>query len=98
MSKRFYGSINFDALLEAIKSGKVRTFKADNGTRYINYNMWLNDHQDKFGNDGSIQLVNKKEFQDEKNVYISNFKEAEAKEITEKDAAALEVETDDFPF
>lgn len=66
MSQLLYGSLNYDALLKAVKSGKVKTFKTDSGVRLVNINVWVNDEPDKYDNDASIQVQFKDEFKEEK--------------------------------
>lgn len=61
MAQLLYGSINYDALLEVLKSGKAKTFKTEKGIRLINVNIWVNDKQDDYGNDASIQVQLKEE-------------------------------------
>ena len=99
MSKLLTGSINYDVLKEALKTGMINAQKAENGTRYININVWVNDQPDQYGNDGSIQLQFKKEYQHEKKIYIGNLKtytpkiqEATANDFSNED------EDDDLPF
>lgn len=95
-SNRYYGSINFDSLLIAIKSGQVATYKSDKGTRYVNVNIWINAEPNQYGHHGSIQLSNKEEYRNEKSIYIGNLKKAEPKisEATPQDFLDL----DDVPF
>ena len=98
--KHFYGQINFDELINAIKTGKIETKvieRKDKSTfRIININVWVNDER-KYDNDASISLQFKKEFQEEKKIYIGNLRymeqksrEANTEDFTEKD--------DDLPF
>lgn len=77
MAKSMYGSICWEDLQAAANSGKIKTMTAKNGKRYINIKVWINDTPDKFGNDASIQTVNKPEHQSEKNVYIGNLRHSE---------------------
>lgn len=96
-NKRFYGSINFDALLSAIKNEKVKTYKNEKA-RFVNINVWINTEPDQYDNDGAIQLQLKEDFKDEKSVYIGNLREAKPK-ITEATPKDFEQEAeDDLPF
>lgn len=98
MAQSFYGSIDYDKLLEALKSGKVKTFKSDNGKRYVNINFWVGDEADQYGNHASVSLPLKDEFKQEKikAVYIGNLKKSEPK-ITEATPQDFQ-DDDDLPF
>lgn len=98
MAQLLYGSINYDALLEVLKSGKAKTFKTEKGIRLINVNIWVNDKQDDYGNDASIQVQLKEEHTEkgEKNPYIGNLKKHTPK-TTEATAQDFQ-EDDDLPF
>lgn len=39
MAQSFFGSIDYDKLVEALKTGQVKTFKTDNGKRLVNVNV-----------------------------------------------------------
>lgn len=98
MSQLFYGSINYDALLNAIKAGKVKTFKSASGVRLVNINVWVNDQPDKFDNDASIQVQLKDEFRSEKGDYIGNLRKHVKNEPQTVDAEIVTGEDDDLPF
>jgi len=95
MSKKYYGSICFTDLHEALKQGHSAGNKGKNGKIYVDVNLWINDEKDQYGNDASIQLNAKKDSTDKK-LYIANLKESERKEETLQ-AADLEP-IDDLPF
>lgn len=95
MAKQYYGSIDFDRLIESIKSGKVKTHKTDKGKRYVNISIWINDEVDEFKQIGSLTLNNKAEYKDEPTVYLANLRESKPKEIT---PGTISDETDDLPF
>lgn len=100
MAQLLYGSINYDALLEALKTGKIKTFRTEKGVRLVNINVWVNDEPDKYDNDASIQLQLKDDYSntDEKNPYIGNLKKHKQK-IYEATAQDFQDETDDdLPF
>ena len=99
MTQSFYGSINYDKLIEALKSGQIKTYKTENGTRLINVNVWINDETDQYGNSGSISLPLKDEFQEEKKkvIYIGNLKK-NTPSITEATPQDFEETEDDLPF
>lgn len=97
MSQLLYGSLNYDALLKAVKSGKVKTFKTESGVRLINVNVWVNDEPDKYDNDASIQVQYKDEFKEEKADYVGNLKKYVKKEPKEASANDFS-DDDDLPF
>lgn len=100
MAQSFYGSINFDKLMEAIKSGKVKTFKSnETGIRYINIGVWINDNPNEYGNIGSLSLPLKEEHQSEGNkvVYVADLKRNTPK-TQEATAEDFNDEEDDLPF
>ena len=98
MSQLLYGSLNYDALLKAVKSGKVKTFKTESGVRLVNINVWVNDEPDKYDNDASIQVQFKDEFKEEKADYVGNLKKYVKKEPKEASANDFPDEDDDLPF
>jgi len=77
MSKMLSGSIN---LTKIDKTKIVSTNKEgnpfDNGAKYLNVVIWLNDEADQYGNNASIQISQTKEEREagEKAVYIGNLK------------------------
>lgn len=98
MAQSFYGRINYDKLLENLKSGKLKTFKHENGTRYINVNVYINDEPDKYENDGSISSPLKEEYHQDniKSVFIGNLRKSTPK-IQEANADDFQ-DDDDLPF
>ena len=78
MAQSFFGSIDYDKLVEALKIGQVKTFKTENGKRLVNVNVWINDTEDQYGNIASISLPLKDEFKEEKKkvVYVGNMKKS----------------------
>ena len=80
MAKLLYGSINFDDLLNQLKTGNIETqivTRKDGTTfRSVNINVWVNDTEDQYGNTASVQLQLKKEIREkgEKAPYIGNLK------------------------
>ncbi|SDE00967.1 hypothetical protein [Riemerella columbipharyngis] len=95
-SKNLYGQINFDELINAVRSGKVKTsiVTKKDGTKFraINVNVWINEVP-KFGQDASITTQNKKEYKEEKNYYIGNLKFIESKV---KEASPDDFEEDNY--
>lgn len=104
MAKLLYGSINYDALLDQLRTGNIETqivTRKDGTTfRSVNINVWVNDEEDQYGNVASIQLQLKKEVRDkgEKSPYIGNMKlhTPTVQEGTAEDFAKSE--DDDLPF
>ena len=104
MSKLLFGSINFDELLNQIKTGKMNTqvITRENGEtfRSVGISVWVNDEEDKYGNTASVQLQLKKEVRDqgEKAPYIGNLKlhTPKVKEGSAEDFS--NDEDDDLPF
>lgn len=97
MAQSYYGSINYDKLLESLKKGEVKTYKSENGTRYVNINVYIADQPDQYQNDGSVSVPLKDEFKQEnaKVVFIGNLKKSAPKETTPED---FKEEDDDLPF
>ena len=64
MAKLLYGSINFDDLLNQLKTGNIETqiVTRKNGEtfRSVSLNIWVNDQEDQYGNIASVQLQLKK--------------------------------------
>lgn len=75
MAQKYWGSINLDAIKEAIQGG-VTPFEGKKG-KYIPVNVWVNDEEDKFGNKASISIYNKDTKQ---STYLANLKEAEVQQ------------------
>ena len=100
MAQSFFGSIDYDKLVEALKTGQVKTFKTDNGKRLVNVNVQINDTEDQYGNIASISLSLKDEFKEEKKnvVYIGNMKKS-TPSITEAAAEDFnDAGNEDLPF
>lgn len=98
----YYGSINYDELLKAVKSGNAKTsiVTRQNGEtfRAVDVNVWINEAPDQYKNDGSISVQLKKEAYDrgEKGPYIGNLKKS-TPTVIEADPNAFNDE-DDLPF
>lgn len=97
--RSFYGQINYDALLEGIKSGKIvaKIVERKDGTKFraVDINVWVNE-QRKYNADASISLQNKEEFREEKKQYIGNLRYMESK-VQEAFVDDFQDE-DDLPF
>ena len=57
MSKKYWGSMNLNAIKEAIEGG-VTPFEGKKG-KYLDIQVWVNDEPDQFGNHLSISVYNK---------------------------------------
>lgn len=90
--KKYWGSINLDAIKEAIQGG-VQPFEGKKG-KYLEVNVWVNDEPDQFGNSCSIQVYNKDTKQA---TYLGNLKLSEYNAIPAGAAPAKSNEPD-LPF
>jgi hypothetical protein len=78
MSTLYNGSI----CLSDIPKEKITTSEK-NGKKYLNFNLWVNDEKDQYGNIGSINVSQTKAERDtpgNKKVYFGNIKPVERKE------------------
>lgn len=95
MSQSFYGSICLTDLIEQAKKKHSAFTKADNGKIYANVTVWLNDELDKFGNIMSAQLNPAKDRKEaDGRPYIGNFKQSQAKPISDRDISNMDVDID----
>ena len=71
----------------------------ENGAKYLNVVVWLNDEADKYGNNASIQISQSKEEREAgvKATYIGNLKEPQSRNNEPKSARTAYV-ADDLPF
>ena len=67
--KKYWGSINLDAIKEAIQGG-VKPFEGKKG-KYLEVSVWVNEEPDQFGNSLSIQVYNK---ETKSATYLGNLK------------------------
>ena len=67
--KKYWGSINLDAIKEAIQGG-IKPFEGKKG-KYLDIQVWVNEEADQFGNSLSIQCYNKDTKQA---TYLANLK------------------------
>lgn len=95
MSKRFLGSIDVDAVAQAVKDKHSALVVTDKGRRFLNIVIWENESPDQYGNTHSVQLQAAKDSQEAK-VYIGR-----AKPPQQAPAAAPAVQADprdELPF
>lgn len=94
----YFGQINYDELLETLKSGKANTqiVERKDGTKFraVDVNIWLNAQKDQFGQDGSIQIGMKEEHRSEKH-YLGNLRKFTPKPPEEAKAETFAQEEDD---
>lgn len=97
MAQSYYGSINYDKLLESLKKGIIKTHKSENGTRYVYINIYIADQPDQYKNDGSVSAPLKDEFKQDntKVVFVGNLRKSTPQETTPED---FKEEDDDIPF
>ena len=100
MSKLLTGSIDLSKIdktkiVSTDKNGKP----FENGAKYLNVVVWLNDEADKYGNNASIQISQSKEERDAgvKATYIGNLKEPQSRTNESTSARTASVE-DTLPF
>lgn len=80
MSDFLTGSLDLTKMFEQMNAGHSAFEKSEkNGHIYVNIKMWLNDEQDQFGNDASVQLNSHKnasqaEQEANKKLYIGNMR------------------------
>jgi hypothetical protein len=102
MSKLINASICFTELMDHAKKAHSAFSRSEkNQKAYVNVQIWINDEQDKYGNDASLMLNSTKEKREsEGKVYIGNgkwstFGQSEPKKPDPFDAP---VKNDDLPF
>jgi hypothetical protein len=100
MSKMLTGSID----LNKINKTKIVTTDKngnpfENGAKYLNVVVWINDEADNYGNNASIQISQSKEERDAgaKAIYIGNLKEPQSRN-NEQTSTNRESVADDLPF
>ena len=96
MSTLYNGSI----CLSDIPKDKI-TKSEKNGKSYLNFNLWVNDEKDQYGNIGSINVSQSKEERLSKvpKVYFGNIKPVEFNQQAPTQQAAASVDpSDDLPF
>lgn len=89
MNQLFIGSICVSDI------PKDKLTQAKNGKLYLNFDIWINNDVDQFGNIGSVSVRQTKEQRDakEKKIYLGNFKTSEM-----KSAEPTKTAVDDLPF
>lgn len=98
MKESYFGSIDYDRLIEALKQGKIKTYISENGKRYIPINVNVREMGDKYNNIASVSCPLKEEFKKDKEtrVFIANLKKSEP---TVREGSASDfMNDDDFPF
>ena len=100
MAKLLTGSINLSKIdktkiVDRDKNGNP----FENGSKFLNIVVWLNDEPDNYGNTASIQISQLKEERDAgaKAIYIGNLKEPQSRNNEPTSAKTASV-GDDLPF
>lgn len=74
----------------------------ENGAKYLNVVVWINDEADKYGNNASIQISQSKEEREAggKAIYIGNLKFSQSRnnEPTSAKRESVAQVSDDLPF
>ena len=100
MSKLLTGSIDLNKIDKTkIVSTDKNGNQFENGAKYLNVVVWLNDEADKYGNNASIQISQSKEEREAgvKAIYIGNLKEPQSR-TNEPTSARTASVADDLPF
>lgn len=100
MSKLLTGSIDLNKIDKTkIVSTDKNGNPFENGAKYLNVVVWINDEADKYGNSASIQISQSKEERESgvKATYIGNLKEPQSRS-NEPTSAKRESVADDLPF
>ena len=92
MAQKFWGSINLNAIKEAIEGG-VTPFEGKKG-KYLDVNVWVNDEDDQFGNRCSISVYNK---ETKSATYLGNLKLSDFQDAPQASAPA-QSNGPDLPF
>jgi hypothetical protein len=100
MAKLLTGSINLSKIdktkiVDRDKNGNP----FENGSKFLNIVVWINDEPDNYGNTASIQIGQSKEEREAgvKSIYIGNLKEPQSRN-NEPTSAKNAQATDDLPF
>jgi len=100
MAKLLTGSINLSKIdktkiVDRDKNGNP----FENGSKFLNIVVWINDEPDNYGNTASIQIGQSKEEREAgvKSIYIGNLKESQSRN-NEPTSAKNAQATDDLPF
>lgn len=100
MSKLLTGSIDLNKIdktkiVDRDKDGNL----FQNGAKYLNVAVWVNDELDNYGNKASIQISQSKEEREAgaKSIYIGNLKEPQSRNNEPTSTRTASVE-DTLPF
>jgi len=100
MSKLLTGSIDLNKIDKTkIVSTDKNGNPFENGAKYLNVVVWINDEADKYGNNASIQISQLKEEREAgvKSIYIGNLKEPQGRNNEPTSTRSAQV-ADDLPF
>jgi hypothetical protein len=100
MSKLLTGSIDLNKIDKTkIVSTDKNGNPFENGAKYLNVVVWINDEADKYGNNASIQISQSKEEREAgvKATYIGNLKKPQSRNNEPTSTRTASV-ADDLPF
>ena len=100
MSKMLTGSIDLNKIDKTkIVSTDKNGNPFENGAKYLNVVVWINDEADQYGNNASIQISQSKEEREAgvKATYIGNLKEPQSRNNEPTSARTASV-ADGLPF
>lgn len=87
--------------MSEIPKEKITTSEK-NGKKYLNFNLWVNDEKDQYGNIGSINVSQSKEEREsgQKKVYFGNIKPVERNNnaAPQPNSASGSDDLNDLPF
>lgn len=94
MSKLLLGSIDLNKIDKSQIVSKNKDGQPfQNGAKYVNIAVWVNDKPDQYGNHASIQMGDK-----DNRIYIGNLKEYQKQNIQQESATNNDDEGDGLPF
>lgn len=100
----YYGSIDLNKVDKSrIVTINKKTGKPfENGAKYLNVVVWINDTIDEFGNIASVQesITKDEKESGKKAVYIGNLKNPQGQDLSQKTETTTSENdgTDDLPF
>ncbi len=100
MAKLLTGSIDLNKIDKTkIVSTDKNGNPFENGAKYLNVVVWVNDEPDNYGNNASIQISQSKEEREAgaKSIYIGNLKEPQSR-TNEPTSARTASVGDTLPF
>lgn len=103
MAKNINISLSLQKIGDAVRAGHGSITTDKKGNKYVNVTLWVNDKEDDYGNDISLQLNSRT--QGDAKVYVGNAKQPDwlkGQQAPVQQAATAKVEPadydDDLPF